>query len=99
MKTHAFEHVWGGALSMTLNGAPLFGKMGTNIYALSACNASGILKMTALGRLLAEAIAGIDSPLLRDTERFARPSWIPPEPLRSVGVHYSLARMKKAMRH
>ncbi|MGB6008111.1 NAD(P)/FAD-dependent oxidoreductase [Castellaniella sp.] len=99
MKTHLFDHVWGGALSMTRNGAPLFGKVAPNVYALSACNASGILKMSALGTLLAEAIAGIDSPLLRDTEQFSNPQWIPPEPLRSLAVHCSLARMKRAMRY
>jgi glycine/D-amino acid oxidase-like deaminating enzyme len=98
MKSHAFEYTWGGALSMTRNGDPIFGKMAKNVYALSACNASGILKMTALGKLLAEAIKGVDSALLKDTERFSKPNWIPPEPLRSLGVSFSLSRMKKAMR-
>lgn len=99
MKRHAFEYTWGGALSMTRNGDPIFGRMAGNIYALSACNASGILKMTALGKLLAEAIKGVDSTLLKDTERFSRPNWIPPEPLRSIGVSLNLSRMKKAMRN
>ncbi|CAM5303561.1 glycine/D-amino acid oxidase-like deaminating enzyme [Aquamicrobium terrae] len=99
LKSHAFEYVWGGALSMTRNGAPIFGRMARNIYALSGCNASGILKMTALGKLLAEEIADADSPLLTDTRRFARPQWIPPEPLRSLAVSYNVARMKKAMRN
>jgi glycine/D-amino acid oxidase-like deaminating enzyme len=98
MKAHRFESVWGGALSMTRNGAPIFGPVAPGVYALSACNASGIVKMSALGKLLAEAIAGQDSPLLRDTRHFARPSWMPPEPLRSMGVYFSLARMKRAMR-
>src|SRR3546814_1735134 len=97
MKSHAFEYVWGGALSMTRNGAPVFGRLDKNLYAVSGCNASGILKMTALGTLMAEAVCGTESALLRDTERFSRPAWIPPEPLRGIGVAYSVARMKRAM--
>lgn len=98
MKSHCFEYVWGGALSMTRNGAPIFKRMDTNIYALSACNASGILKMTALGKLMAESIAGHQSKLLKNTEQFSNPTWIPPEPLRGLAVSYSFSRMKKAMR-
>ncbi len=98
MKSHQFEYTWGGALSMTRNGVPIFGKMSDNVYALSACNASGILKMTALGKLLAEKIAGISSPLLIDTERYSKPLWIPPEPIRSLAVNYNFSKLKKKMR-
>ncbi len=97
MQVHEFEHVWGGALSMSRNGMPIFGKLDKNVYGLSACNASGILKMTALGGLLAEDIAGMDSPLLRETKQFARPQWMPPEPIRRIAVHMQMARMKRAM--
>ncbi len=83
---------------MTRNGVPIFGKMSDNVYALSACNASGILKMTALGKLLAEKIAGISSPLLIDTERYSKPLWIPPEPIRSLAVNYNFSKLKKKMR-
>src|SRR3546814_16356560 len=34
MKSHAFEYVWGGALSMTRNGAPVFGRLDKNLYAV-----------------------------------------------------------------
>ncbi|MEO6985863.1 MAG: FAD-binding oxidoreductase, partial [Paralcaligenes sp.] len=98
MRSHQFEYTWGGALSMTRNGVPIFGRMSENVYALSACNASGILKMTALGKLLAEEIAGISGRLLSDTLQFSKPLWIPPEPIRSLAVNYNFAKLKRKMR-
>ncbi|MGS1096785.1 NAD(P)/FAD-dependent oxidoreductase (plasmid) [Aquamicrobium terrae] len=86
MRSHELEYVWAGAVSITRNGAPFFGAVGTDLYGVSGCNGSGIIKMSLLGKLLAEHIAGQDSALLRGCLEWARPSWIPPEPLRRIGV-------------
>lgn len=90
-----FEHVWGGAVSLTRNGDPVMGCWGRNIYGLSGCNASGILKMTALGRLLAERMAGMDSSLLRETDRFCRPTFIPPDPVRRLAVAAAIRKLNR----
>ncbi|WP_315928145.1 FAD-binding oxidoreductase [Mesorhizobium sp. SP-1A] len=92
MPSHELEYVWGGAVSITRNGAPFFGEVGPGLYGVSGCNGSGIIKMSLLGKLLAEHIAGQDSTLLRGCLEWAKPSWIPPEPLRRIGVAMSMRK-------
>jgi glycine/D-amino acid oxidase-like deaminating enzyme len=71
------------------------GCWGRNIYGLSGCNASGILKMTALGRLLAERMAGMDSSLLREADLFCRPTFIPPDPVRRLAVAAAIRKLNR----
>ncbi|WP_322057896.1 FAD-binding oxidoreductase [Paraburkholderia sp. J63] len=94
---NAFEYVWGGAVSMTRNDAPVLDRPAAGLYTLSGCNASGILKMTALGELLADIVSGADSPLLAETLRFADPGFIPPEPIRRIAVHLNLKRFAREL--
>ena len=91
------EHQWGGAISMTRNGAPLLTKLGNNTVVLSGCNASGILKMTALGTRAADLLVGNESATLRETVQYCRPSYIPPEPLRKLGVEMSIRKFKREL--
>ena len=92
-----FTHIWGGAVSLTRNGDAIMGRFGRNLYGVSGCNASGILKMTALGHLLADLASGKDSALLRETQQHCHPSLIPPEPIRSIAVNLNLRRLKKQL--
>lgn len=88
---------WGGAISMTRNGAPLFKKYDEHQVLISGCNASGILKMTALGQLGADLLLNKTSTLLTRTLMHSQPSYIPPEPFRRIGVSLMLSRLKKAL--
>ncbi len=92
-----FRHIWGGAVSLTRNGEAIMGRLDHNLYGVSGCNASGILKMTALGYLLADLASGKDSALLQETQRHCRPSLIPPEPIRTIAVNLNLRRLKKQL--
>src|SRR5690606_29412217 len=92
-----FEHAWGGAVSLTRNGEPVLGQFGRRLYAVSGCNASGILKMTALGSLLADMACDIDSPVLQESRIHCRPNFIPPEPLRAVAVNLNLQKLKRQL--
>ncbi|MGN6668655.1 MAG: NAD(P)/FAD-dependent oxidoreductase [Trinickia sp.] len=92
-----FEYVWGGAVSLTRNEAPVFGRHDEGLYALSGCNASGILKMTALGQLLVDLMTGTHSPLLSETLRFCDPTFIPPEPIRRIAVNINLKRFAREL--
>lgn len=103
-----FEHVWGGAVSLTRNGDPYLRQATLRqatlrqatggVHAVSGCNASGILKMSAMGKLLAESAAGVESALLGQTRAFSRPGFIPPDPLRRIAVHLSINRIARAMK-
>ncbi|WP_116474166.1 NAD(P)/FAD-dependent oxidoreductase [Zobellella maritima] len=85
-----FEYTWGGMLCMTLNHQSVFQKAADSLYALSGMNGVGVAKGTYLGYYLAEWIAGRDSDQLDFIRRNNQPSWVPPEPLRSVGARIRL---------
>ena len=93
-----FEHVWGGAVSLTRNGDPYLKQVAEGMHVVSGCNASGILKMSAMGKLLAESAAGIASPLLTQTRGFSRPNFIPPDPLRRIAVHLNIGKIARQMK-
>ena len=81
-----FEYTWGGALSLTRNGAPVFGELRENVYGTVVHNGVGIARGTISGKLLAEKINGIDSDLRQLMEVKDRPSRNFPEPFNSWGV-------------
>jgi len=52
------EYVWGGFVDITMNRAPDFGRLGSNVYYLQGFSGHGIAMSGMAGRLAAEAIAG-----------------------------------------
>jgi gamma-glutamylputrescine oxidase len=52
------EYVWGGYVDITMNRAPDFGRIGSNVYYLQGFSGHGIAMAGMAGRLAAEAIAG-----------------------------------------
>jgi len=92
-----FEHIWGGAVSLTRNDAPILRQVGGRAFVLSGCNASGILKMSALGELLADMAVDRASPLLAETLALSKPAFIPPDPLRRIAVNMNLRKFKREL--
>ncbi|NOL49901.1 NAD(P)/FAD-dependent oxidoreductase [Pelistega europaea] len=86
LKSHTLSLVWGGTTALTRNGALYFGKVDRDIYISVGCNGAGMIKGTIFGKLLGEMVCGLHSPQLADALGFQRPSWIPPEPIRSIAV-------------
>jgi gamma-glutamylputrescine oxidase len=52
------EHAWGGFVDLTLNQAPHFGRLGSNVYFVQGFSGHGLVLAGMAGRLVAEAIAG-----------------------------------------
>jgi len=52
------DYVWGGYVDITMNRAPDFGRIGSNLYYLQGFSGHGIAMSGMAGRLVAEAIAG-----------------------------------------
>jgi gamma-glutamylputrescine oxidase len=52
------DYSWGGYLDITLNRAPHFGRLGTNVYFLQGFSGHGIALTAIAGKLIAEAVAG-----------------------------------------
>ena len=74
IKDVPFSHSWGGALSLSRNGEPVFGELRPNVYGTVVHNGVGIARGTISGKLLAEMIVGEDSDLLRQMQAKGRPN-------------------------
>lgn len=54
----AVPYVWGGFVDITMNQAPDFGRLGSNIYYLQGFSGHGLALSVMAGKLVAETIAG-----------------------------------------
>lgn len=85
------EHFWAGWLAVSHNHAPAFGRVGPHSYAASCCNGSGIVRHTAAGVFIADLALGQDHSLIADFLSQGTASYIPPRPLRDIGVSVALS--------
>lgn len=88
----SFRHTWGGLLCMTRNHQSVFQRLANNVYVVCGCNGVGVASGTYLGYYMAEYMNGIDSEALAFIQANSQPSWVPPEPLRSLGAKWTLRR-------
>ena len=58
LKDLAIDYAWGGQLAITLNRAPHFGRLGSNIYFAHGFSGLGVALTSLAGKLIAEAVAG-----------------------------------------
>lgn len=87
-----FEFTWGGMISVTLNQNCLFNKPDTNILVLNGCNGVGVAKGTWLGFYAAEFICGDDNDEIRFIRANSHPSFIAPDPIRSIVARHRLKK-------
>ncbi len=52
------EYIWGGWVGITLNRAPHFGRVGTNVYFAHGYSGQGMAMSGMAGKLMSEAISG-----------------------------------------
>jgi gamma-glutamylputrescine oxidase len=52
------EYAWGGEVDITLNRAPHFGRLGSNVYFLQGFSGHGLVLTGVAGKLVAEAVSG-----------------------------------------
>ncbi|MBV1788250.1 FAD-binding oxidoreductase [Marinobacterium sp. D7] len=90
IKNIEIEYVWGGALCLSRNHAPYFGKLRDNVYGAGCHNGLGVTKGTIAGKLLADYLAGEDSEMLRYMLSRPTPSANPPRPLLDIGIKMTL---------
>lgn len=58
LKAMPIEHVWGGFVDISMNRAPDFGRLGSNVYYLQGFSGHGVALTGLAGQLVAQAIAG-----------------------------------------
>ncbi|MFJ5332947.1 NAD(P)/FAD-dependent oxidoreductase [Pectobacterium versatile] len=80
-------HTWSGLISVTRNGAPIWGQLSDNVYASAGCNGAGLSKQTAAGHILADLALGEDNPLIVDMQSLGQANYLPPRPFLDVGVN------------
>jgi len=95
LKQVPFEYTWGGNICMTLNHNNEFHESHPGVYSVAGMNATGIVKGTYLGYYMAEYINGNNSPELDYILDHSQPSWVPPEPLRTIGAAASLYSIER----
>lgn len=54
----SLDYVWGGFVDISMNRAPDFGRLGTNVYYLQGFSGHGVALTGLAGKLVAESIAG-----------------------------------------
>ncbi len=86
-----FDYTWGGPLCLSRNGEPVFGELETDVFGAFCFNGVGIVRGTIYGKLLAELVAGVSTPLLDIMLNAGRPSETPPQPLLGWGVRLDFA--------
>jgi glycine/D-amino acid oxidase-like deaminating enzyme len=90
-----FEYTWSGLMGTARNSLMSIGEPKPSLYVAAAYTAAGIGMSHAAGRLLAEYALGRDSEKLRDLLALPRPTWMPPEPFRSIGGGWLARRMNR----
>lgn len=86
----ALTNTWSGTISVTRNGAPVWGKLANNIYSSGGCNGAGISKQTVAGLLLADYALGINNPLIGAMQQLGKANYLPPSPILDIAIHTSL---------
>lgn len=86
----ALSQTWSGTISVTRNGAPVWGALRPKVYSAGGCNGAGISKQTIAGYLLAEHVSGKDNPLIEIMRSLGQASTMPPQPLLSLAINAAL---------
>ncbi len=81
-----FEYSWGGALSLSRNGAGVCGEVADGVWATMVYQGTGMAKGTISGKFLAEQMMGQSDPLMDLLTGDAQPSRNFPDPFNRWGV-------------
>ena len=81
-----FEYTWGGAISLSRNGAGVCGQVAPGVWATMVYQGTGMAKGTISGKLLAESMTGESSPEIDLLTNGGSPSRNFPDPFNRWGV-------------
>lgn len=89
-----FEYTWGGALSLSRNGEPVFGELAPGVFGAFCLNGVGIARGTIYGASLSELVVGAESEALSIMSNAGRPNNLPPKPFLGWGVKINFAKRR-----
>ena len=84
------QHSWSGIVSRTRNGSQIFEKIDKNIFVAGCYNGSGIGVGTLFGEQIAIKACNENSNEIEIIEKRNPPTWLPPEPILSLGIRARL---------
>ena len=89
MKSARIDWAWGGPIDRTQHGTPWVGSIGRhgNIHYAVGYGGNGVVPSHVIGRTLASVTLGVDDDYSRSPLVSEPPSYLPLEPVRSVGAH------------
>ena len=76
-----FAGTWGGIMAFTRNEGTVWGEVSDGLYVLVTTDTAPMTRGTALGKLLAEDLAGVDSEELRALRAAPQAAFLPPDPI------------------
>ena len=76
-----FEGTWGGIMAFTRNEGTVWGAVADDLYILMTTDTAPMTRGTALGKLLAEDLSGVDSEDLRTLKAMPQAAFVPPDPI------------------
>ena len=80
------QSTWSGIVSRTRNSSQIFEKIDNNIFAAGCYNGSGIGVGTLFGEQIAIKASNENTNEIETIEARNTPTWLPPQPLLSLGV-------------
>ncbi len=80
------QSTWSGIVARTRNSSQIFEKINENIFVAGCYNGSGIGVGTLFGEQIAIKACNESSEEIKTIELRKKPTWLPPEPLLSIGV-------------
>lgn len=86
------NHTWSGTISVTRNGAPVWGALNKFICTAGGCNGAGVSKQTVAGSLLADVMLKQDNPLIADMKSLGEANLLPPSPILDIGIAGALIK-------
>ena len=81
---------WSGIVSRTRNSSQIFEKIDNNIFVAGCYNGSGIGVGTLFGEQIAIKASNENSKEIETIEARNKPTWLPPDPILSLGVRARL---------
>ncbi|KFK97507.1 MULTISPECIES: FAD-binding oxidoreductase [unclassified Serratia (in: enterobacteria)] len=92
LKDVPITRTWSGTISVTRNGAPVWGELQPGIYTAGGCNGAGVSKQTIAGTLLADYALGHDNPLIGAMLELGKANYLPPSPVLDAAIALSLMK-------
>jgi glycine/D-amino acid oxidase-like deaminating enzyme len=90
-----FDGTWGGIMAFTRNEGTVWGEIADNLYILMTTDTAPMTRGTALGKLLAEDLSGVDSDELRALKQMPQAALLPPDPILKLYMKHRIRGIER----